>query len=327
MTILPQISTPEHQEPSVFLSDLSDRDKKFDYFRTAADAIAALFAESEYESYCQRISDCAFLLDFAFDLEGPAGQQKLKLRGARFCRAPRCPICQWRRALMWRAKFFRLLPCLLLDNPKIRFLFLTLTVRNCPLQDLRTTISQMNAAWHRLIKRKDFGAVGFIKSLEITRKPDGCCHPHFHSLLVVPPSYFSHRYVNQREWAQLWKESLRIDYDPRIDIRIIRSKPNCDNPIFAGILETLKYSVKPGDLVGFGNREQDKFWLCEFTKQIYKLKLINTGGIFKKYLQELEEEPEDLIHSGDICDADMQDSVMHIYFKWEPRLKKYVLQT
>jgi len=327
MTILIHDQDFINPESLQFLANLSDRDKKFDYFRSAADAIAALFEESEYHSYSSRIFECANFLDFVVCLDSKEGIQRLKLSGTRFCRVPLCCICQWRRACMWRGRFFYILPGLLEDNPGIRFLFLTLTIRNCELQELRTTIQKMNRAWHKFIKRKDFPAIGFIKSLEITRGKDSTAHPHFHCLLAVPPSYFGVQYLTHEDWALLWKEALQIDYSPVIDIRVIKSKINCDNPIFASILEVLKYSVKPTDLIGFGDRRLDRFWLCEFARQIYKCKLINAGGIFKKYLKALEEEPEDLIHSSDICDADSDKSATHIYFKWDANIKKYRLQT
>ena len=70
-------------------------------------------------------------------------------------------------------------------------LFLTLTVRNMPVCELRDALQHMNKSWQRLIKRKEFKAVqGWIRTTEITRGKDGSAHPHFHILLMVPPSWF-----------------------------------------------------------------------------------------------------------------------------------------
>ena len=42
-----------------------------------------------------------------------------------------------------------------LEHPKAR-LFLTLTVRNMPVCELRDALQHMNKSWQRLIKRKEF---------------------------------------------------------------------------------------------------------------------------------------------------------------------------
>jgi hypothetical protein len=66
-----------------------------------------------------------------------------------------------------------------------------------------------------MTKRKDFPALGFVRSLEVTRGHDGLCHPHFHILLAVPPSYFSGgsrgSYLSKDKWAVLWLESLHLE--------------------------------------------------------------------------------------------------------------------
>lgn len=314
MTILSQDQGLINPDASQFLSALSDRDQKFDYFRSAADAIARLFRDSDYHQYSLRIEDCAQILDFALVPGTGDGAVRLNLRGARFCRVGRCPICQWRRALIWRSRFFRIVPALLEQNVGLRFVFLTLTLKNCHLKDLRDNLNLLNSSWKRLYQRKDFPGLGYVKSLEVTRESTGRAHPHFHVLIPVLPSYFGNYYLSQKDWTCLWKDSLRINYTPVINIKAVKGQVESKNPLLLPILETLKYSIKPQDLIGGSCLQADRDWLIEFTRQIHKMRLINTGGIFKQYLKELEEEPEDLIHSGDICDVDMSDSALHIYF-------------
>ena len=41
---------------------------------------------------------------------------------------------------MWLARFYAALPEVQAQHPKARWLFLTLTVRNCPISDLRETL-------------------------------------------------------------------------------------------------------------------------------------------------------------------------------------------
>ncbi|MDI5829464.1 protein rep, partial [Salmonella enterica subsp. enterica serovar Kentucky] len=42
---------------------------------------------------------------------------------------------------------------------------------------------------------------------EVTRGRDGSAHPHFHTLMMVPPSMLSGRdYVKQYRWVELWRD-------------------------------------------------------------------------------------------------------------------------
>jgi hypothetical protein len=103
---------------------------------------------------------------------------------------------------------------------------LTLTVRNCSVLDLRRTILDMNRAWDRLVKRKAWPALGYVRSLEITRGKDGSAHPHFHCLLAVPPGYFvGRKYLSTAKWAALWRDALRIDYTPICEVHAVKPRP------------------------------------------------------------------------------------------------------
>ncbi|MBE3060871.1 protein rep, partial [Klebsiella pneumoniae] len=65
-------------------------------------------------------------------------------------------------------------------------MFLTLTVRNCAIEELGETLSRMDTAFQRLKDRKEFRPVqGGIRTTEVTRGSDGSAHPHFHTLMMV----------------------------------------------------------------------------------------------------------------------------------------------
>ena len=70
---------------------------------------------------------------------------------------------------MNKGKFIRILPKILEDYPKARWIKLTLTCENCKIEDLRSTIDHLNKSFQRLSQRKDFPAIGWIKSLEVTK--------------------------------------------------------------------------------------------------------------------------------------------------------------
>jgi plasmid rolling circle replication initiator protein Rep len=305
-----QPETSKTQEPA--LSDLSPGDKPWDKHRGFTDAVESLYRGSDFQDYAKRMHFCSDFLRFGL-VSDEDEALKLKLRAARFCRVRHCPVCQWRRSLMWKAKAYKVLPRIIETYPTHRWLFLTLTQKNVPIGELRQTLQAMSKAFQRLSQLKAFPAVGWLRSTEVTKGRDGKAHPHFHCLLMVPPSYFSGRnYMKQSDWVEMWRKALRLDYDPVLDVQAVKqgSQPMDLVP------ELLKYCTKESDLV------TDRDWFLELTRQMQKLRSINTGGVLKEYLRELESEPEDLIGESDTPEA--QDSGS-LYFGWKRREKKYRL--
>jgi plasmid rolling circle replication initiator protein Rep len=124
---------------------------------------------------------------------------------------------------MWQAKVYRALPALLHDLPDTRFLFMTLTIRNCEVEDLRATLIHMAQSWQRLTQLRSWPARGWARAVEITRpQRDRSAHPYYHCLLTVPPAYFRGDYLKQREWAELWRQCPRSNYRPVVDIRTVK---------------------------------------------------------------------------------------------------------
>jgi plasmid rolling circle replication initiator protein Rep len=331
---------PEESGASdLYLTDLSPTDKPWDEHRAISEVIESLYerapnherSELDFERYAQRIRDCSRLLNFAL-VSQEDGSYRFHLHTARFCRVRHCAVCQWRRSLMWRARFFTALPKVAEAYPTARWIFLTLTVRNCPLSKLRDTLAHMNRAWGRMTERKAFPALGWIKSVEVTRAMDDSAHPHFHCLLMVPASYFGKGYLKKDQWIKLWQQCLRVDYEPSIDIQVVKTKAGLENEPELGeatalqlaILETLKYSVKPEDLAGFSDPmqvERNVAWLTELTQQLFKTRAIAVGGVLKPFIA--EEEPEDLIHAeGEELELTEQD--VQLWFGWREMVRRYL---
>lgn len=334
---------------SIYLTEISIKDKPWDKHRAEASVIQTYYRGTDLHRYAERIDDCARMLGFNMNAD-EQGQIKLKLDSARFCRVRHCPVCQWRRALLWRAKFFQLIPGVLAAYPQARFLFLTLTIRNPQLEDLATTLQDMNKAWTRLTHRKDWPAQGWVKSVEVTRERDrqtgkftGYVHPHFHVILMVKPSYFTgEKYLSQAKWTELWKESLRVDYSPRIDIRVVRPKSKksaaateeINQGLIDALTETLKYSVKPEDLIGEEpgvslnqSFEQNQQFLLELTNQLHKTKAVAIGGVLKDFISGsdlTDPSNEALIHAADKGDIE-PETIGKLYFAWHEIAKGYLL--
>ena len=310
----PSLPDPPKADNPPALSDLSSRDKPWNKHRGNADIIEAHYRGSEFSQYASRVSFCSQLLEFGLVPGEDTGSLKMKLRGARFCRVRHCPVCQWRRSLMWKAKAYKILPQIVEAYPKYRWIFLTLTVKNCPIAELKSKLQEMNRAFQRMSQRKIWPAVGWLRSTEITRSKDGSAHPHFHCLLMVRPGYFGKNYLKQSEWVELWRHAMRLDYNPILDCRAVkRGKYPMDL-----IPELLKYCTKESDMT------RDREWFLELTRQMHRMRCVATGGVLKEYLKELEAEPEDLVGEGDEL---IDEDELKLYFSWWRRDKKYRLKS
>ena len=306
-----------HQDTS--LSDISPRDKPWDVHRAQAQDVQAIYGEArEFERLAERIGKCSGVLRFSEAHDPETGEARLKLKEAQFCRVRHCPVCQWRRSLMWQARFYQALPGLIEAHTGARWLFLTLTVRNCPVGDLRATLKAMNDSWRRFVKRPEFKLVqGWIRTTEVTRGKDGSAHPHFHALLMVPKSYFQGKYyVKQARWVEVWQSCARLNYAPSVDVRAVHPRKGEDGTqaIQQAAAETLKYAVKPADMT------TDPEWFMELTRQVHKLRFVATGGVLKGVLKEGQESDEELA----LTDGDgEQDDGGRVGFNWRPADRKY----
>lgn len=293
------------------LVDHSPKDRPWDVHRGQADDVSRIYAAwVEFERLAARMVDCAGLLRFALVVLAGTGEAVLRLREAFFCRVRHCPICQWRRSMMWQARFYQALPEITAAYPKARWIFLTLTVRNCPITELGTTLTDMNMAWKRLVLRNEFkSALGWVRATEVTRGDGDTAHPHFHAMLMVSPSYFTKDYVKQSRWSELWGECLRVNYLPIVDVRTIKGD------LSRAVQETLKYSVKPQEMID--NPE----WFLEMTKQVHRRRFIATGGVLKDVLKVDEENDADMVMADNVSDA--EDDGARVAFSWNNGRRRY----
>ena len=190
----------------------------------------------------------------------------------------------------------------------------------CRVENLRYTLGQLAQAWKRLIELRTWPAQGWIRAVEITRSKDASAHPHYHSLLMVPATYFAADYLKQREWAELWRQCLRINYTPVVDVRVIRQsrkrswlKVNQVSipQMWSIVTEILKYSVKPSDMI------RDHAWFLAMSDQVLKTRAVAVGGVLKQYLREhadLMSEP------GEDPPAEIAE---RLFFGWKQEVRRY----
>lgn len=308
-----------------YLTDYSPTDKPWDIHRGQVDAVGGIYARAlEFERLAARMSECSGSLSFNWSDDQSTGETRLKLTKAQFCRVRYCPICQWRRSLMWQARFYQALPAITAAYPKARWLFLTLTIQNCEITDLSQTLKTMNQAWKRLIDRQELKPIqGWLRTTEVTRGQDRSAHPHFHVLLMVSPSWFKgQNYVKQSRWVELWRDALRANYLPNVDIRTVKAKGTNSTDDVATLLkdavaETLKYSTKPADMT------TDPQWFLELTKQTHKKRFMASGGVLKDLLREDQETNDDLIHADGTDLSEPVDSSVTLNFQWVKPVKRY----
>src|SRR5699024_5530469 len=74
----------------------------------------------------ERIKDCASVLEYKVNYETG---EKLLYR-VWFCKSRLCPMCNWRRAMKHGIQSQKVVAEVIKQKPTVRWLFLTLTVRN-----------------------------------------------------------------------------------------------------------------------------------------------------------------------------------------------------
>lgn len=245
------------------------------------------------------------------------------------CKDRFCPFCNWRRARKLAIQTYEVLDHIEnVSHKTLRFLHLTLTVRNPPLESTKKCIQNMNLSFQRLmqLKRIRESILGYVKVLEIHPQKDNFSytHPHFHVLLCVSQSYFRttfNLYINQDEWCELWRVSLRVDYRPSVYVRVIRPKGEGIDAIASAVAEVCKYPFKSAD---FENYPSELFQI--FTDQLFALRRVSTGGKIKKVRQLLnleDSEEGDLIYES-TKDQELWEKISLVMYRYDDQLKNYV---
>lgn len=276
-----------------------------------------------------RVVDCSTFLEF-----GVTKSSNLKLLKANFCKVRLCPMCAWRRSLKIFGQVSKVMD-LVEKNYNYKYLFLTLTVKNCYGEDLKDTLDLMTYSFNKLSERKAFkqAVKGYFRSLEITyNKKDNTYHPHFHLILAVNESYFKDTriYLTQNDWTNLWKESLKVDYTPVVDVRRVKSKNKDFGKVIA---ETAKYTVKADDYLikdedGKIDEELTDNVVKTLDKALHRKRLVSFGFIFKEIhkMLKLDDTEDGSLENTDNEDElrdDLTDIILR--YQWNIGIKNYKL--
>lgn len=253
----------------------------------------------------QDLADCANQLEYLQDAEG-----NKKLYKTYFCRVRLCPMCQWRRSLKLFSQVSKITDYINNQNNQVRYLFITLTQKNCSGSELIQEINKINKSFSLLVdktKRVQPATkfkkmlLGYIKSTEITYNPKTkTYHPHLHCIFAVQEEYFNKvNYINKNTWRAIWADLLKVDYLPQVNVQAI--KPTRQQKAVA---ELAKYPAKVSSILNLPQMQAVQV-IIDLTTLCYKRRFVAFGGIFKKTkallkLQDVEAENADLVGAGNI---------------------------
>ncbi|MCE2228653.1 protein rep [Streptococcus thermophilus] len=310
------------QNQGKILVDKNSRGKERDWRgrKVLSLRLADIFENLGYKkSLVERVQTCGDTLRFIRQEDG-----SLKLYQAYFCKNKLCPMCNWRRSMKYSYQTSRIVDEAIKQEPKGRFLFLTLTVKNVEGKALNSTISQLTKSFDRLFKRAKVqrNLLGYLRSVEVTHnKDDNSYHPHIHVLMMVKSSYFKGKenYISQKEWGEMWSNSLKVDYTPMIDIRTVKET---GKGLRGAVLETAKYPTKPIKL-----DIENKQVVDDLYNGLYRKRQLGYGGLFKAIKKQLaldDAENGDLVHTSD--DKENISKGTEIVAIWNANKQNYYLK-
>ncbi|HEX3553590.1 MAG TPA: protein rep [Thermoanaerobaculia bacterium] len=218
--------------------------------------------------YADRIRDCSGRL--VFSRETKTGEMRIK--SAYRCHIRTCPICA--RGAAWKRvqKFTASLPLLREAHPKARWLFLTLTVGVCEIEEVRSRVEEMHEAFARLKDRKRWPGIAWFRFTEVARSGE-LVQPHIHAVVLVKPSYFNgQNYLSRAAWAELWMDCARLPFSPEVDCQLV-GRDDEENRLTGCIY----YASKIEEFLK-KEQEQDCEWLAKVTLHLKRLRLVQSGG-------------------------------------------------
>lgn len=298
------------------------RDKKM-----ANESLALAYSRFD-KNKAERLVTCSTFLQFKVYSNGVK-----KLSSMNSCHVRLCPICSWRRSLKVYSNI-RQATDYLTKKYKRRYVLVTLTVPNCPAENLSEVIDRLFKGFNRFNQLKSIKTAftGFYRALEVTRNCNpkspfyGTYHPHFHCLFSVKKSYFNSRYyIDYETIVKLWEKSMRRN---ELDGLWYRVPPaglpwQCDVRKVRGDLakscaEVAKYTVKSSDIIVPEDIEVTSEVAETLDKALERRRLVSYGGEFAEARRALkldDEENGDLVHiENDIPTEEDYQVVNYFWF-------------
>lgn len=253
-----------------------------------------------------KVHDCAETIKYQVTSDG-----ELKLYQVWFCKSRLCPLCNWRRANKAAKQLEQILNEAVKQQPKARFLFLTLSTKNATnANELKKSLVQMGRAVYKLMqyKKPKRNLLGYVRSTEITVAEDGSYNQHMHLLIMVKPSYFrgtnGDNYVTQAEWTELWQKAMKLDYTPIVNVEAVKAnRAKGKGSLKASALETAKYQTKSADYMS-SDDDRNLTVIDDLEHALKNTRQISFAGLLKEIRKELQ---LDDIEHGDLIHANGQE--------------------
>ncbi len=326
---LTKIEYHETADLSMELHDVqpNGKERPWDEKKRKSMIVADAYKHIGKSSKAARMSACGDVLEFRRYSDGTR-----KLHMANFCKIRLCPLCNWRRSRKIFAQMSQIMD-VAQQNQKNKFVFLTLTVRNCKGWQLSDTIDKLMNGFNLLMKRREIkrNIKGCFRALEVTHNLDkksdsyDTYHPHLHCILMVDESYFCKENElswNQRHWRKLWQESIDVQYDPWIYLESVSEQDSR-----GAALEVAKYTVKDADYLVFDDDEMTRNTIKFLDDGLFGRRLISYSGEFAKIRKQLnldDAETGDLVNTGD--EPELRQDLEYVIerYKWNVGYGRYL---
>lgn len=313
------------------------QDRRFDWRERKGKTMLLyeLYEKAGYPDYAVRTRDCATFLQFNVYQSG-----ERRLKTANFCKLRLCPMCIGRRARRSAWKLSQVLNMAEAEHGA-KFLFLTLTMKNVPGDQLGDALTQLTEAWYRLCHHRQFerSIGGWFRAIEITRSGKQY-HPHLHAILAVEPDYFSResrksgKYLHQSDLVERWQKALRVDYRPSVRIQTAKGKSGEGTAVASAggraAVEAAKYAVKDEDYIDPKLPEAEAVQIVrDYTEALHRRRLTAFGGWLKEAARALDAEDMedgDLVHTEeDVIRGDLVEMVEA--FNWHFGAGDFILSS
>lgn len=259
-----------------------------------------------YAGRHERMKECNNYIKIKEDKDG-----NIKVQQTNLCRDRFCVLCNKIKSSKRVKEMTNVLNKMYKDNYLYKnsgnvLSLITLTIKNCDLDELHQTINDIQAGYKKFYERKKVkdNIIAISKNVEITlNEKTRQAHPHIHLLTIN-----KRKSITTKDIQLLWKESMKLDYIPQCDIveayetnEETGQKEDIHDFNIKAVREALKYSFKFKSLENLTTKEF--FTLDQALKH---KRLIAYSKLFKEYRKMLNYKDET---EAEITNEDLEETV------------------
>lgn len=234
----------------------------------------------------EKLHHCWTHLEF-YKRYGKTTEERLKkdmrLVYANSCKVRLCPACAWRRSLKIFKVNKEIFNYIKSKEKTAKFIFLTLTLKNCYADELEQTIDLMLNAFNKMTRRKVIKQAwrGYIRTLEINyTQESNTFHPHLHILILTSKNYFNKGiYLKTEDYANLFGEICGVNYTPITYVELANKK---------SLAEISKYCTKFSNIFKINNQKTFDYVVQILDTAFNNRRTISYGFLFKDIKKQLK---------------------------------------